>query len=205
MTFIEFVVMALNAVGTIAIAAFTFLLMRSTSKQWSVANRNLVASHRPWLKVDIIGGELHYYDGPGLVLTLKLEVKNIGKSPAKRVRIELGKPIESDTRVEQRVYCNEVRANKKEKGAFLFPDDSITEPVMTTIMLGEEVARLEPPRPVSGIYVVAYDSDISETTHITSFAVSVTLRNGSLKTGEFQRWDYDDLRIERRFPFNIAD
>jgi hypothetical protein len=196
---------AWTALATIAIAAFTYSLRRSTAKQWKVANRNLIESHRPWLKIDVVGGELHYFDGPGLVLTLKLRVKNIGKSPAKRVRLELGKPVESDARAEQRAFIESMRTNKNEKGAFLFPDESITEPMMTTIMPGEEVARLEAPRPVGGIYVVAYDSDISEATHITSFIVSVTLKNGNLKTGDFQRWDFDDLRIERRFPYNIAD
>lgn len=90
-TFVDENANGIIALFTIILAGSTIGLWFSTSKLWNSAERQLIATQRPWVKVNTIAlaSDLVFENGEA-TLTLSVAVGNYGNSPGLRVRIDAG-------------------------------------------------------------------------------------------------------------------
>ena len=112
-----------------------------------IAERALVASNRPWIKVDIaVGGPIRY-DVNGVNFTFNYVLTNIGHAPATNVWVsprviapdpDSGKPF--DPRGELRTEIAQLKSRPPSPWGFaLFPGDSIVQPI--TVTIGTDVLK----------------------------------------------------------------
>lgn len=163
-----------------------------------IAEKQFLASERPWIKVEVIDATL-IFGSHGLIL---------GKSPAARIRIPIGKgPVTDDTDAEQKAFCEQTRADQSEKGFFLFPNETLVE---TRMGMVEPYFQNPPARMTrhagTAIFCVAYDSGVTGKTYITSLVLSARLKDGKALTYQTSPpASLGDLDLERHFSRNIAD
>ena len=110
---------------------------------------NFLATERPWVTADIgVGGPL-YYNINGANITLLFRLKNVGKSPATHVWINLrtlapaiGVDAPYDPREAQQKLYEETKARPLSSfGYTLFPGDVITQ-AMTVSIGKDELKRI---------------------------------------------------------------
>lgn len=196
---------------TETIAAATKEAADAAKQAANIAERSLIAAHRPWIKAEVTDVSIHVPpSAPAFLMNLEIKFRNIGRSPAKRIRIHaelLTRPgPQPDIPSAQIEICERHRADKIEKGFFLFPEEERIETTSQAGIPNQSVAQM--PASIGGMTAVvclAYDSDISDKTHVTSFVLSARPATGNLDLTVGRRFTMSELRLERHFPREIAD
>jgi hypothetical protein len=196
---------AITAIATAVIGLFTWRLWSATrslgasdEKQIAiareaadaaghsanVAERALIAAHRPWIMADISVGGPIIYNVNGLNFTLRFQLKNIGRSPATNVWVKtcvFAPAIGVDSAmISPRARLNQLIAESKAArptpfGYALFPDEVIVQDV--TMGIGqEELTRITQVTEMifpTVIGAIIYRSSFDERPHHTGFFVEV--------------------------------
>lgn len=145
-----------SAIGTLFVALFTGVLVVATAALFyssekvansakdsaDVAEKTLVATNRPWVKIKSItlDGPLAFEPSPNDHegrLDFKFVLENTGKSPAVRIWLDVRLTISNiiDLRAEQKIFCDALRDNRMRAATqpmtirpemTLFPGDEIT-------------------------------------------------------------------------------
>jgi hypothetical protein len=150
-----------------------------------VAEKSLVASNRPWIKVDIAVGGPIFYNVNGVNFTIKYMLTNIGHAPASNVWItaiviapELGaanrKPF--DPRASLRELIAQLKSRPPMPFGFpLFPGETITQDI--TVNIGaEDLKRMTKDFPLIFPNIIGaadYRIGFDDQAHQTGFAIEV--------------------------------
>lgn len=149
----------------------------------STAKKSLIAAQRPWIIVDpSIGGPLTYSVN-GLSVTLRLTLKNVGRSPAKNVWVDgklLAPAIGIDQAFNPGNALNELVENLKNRpavpwGHMIFPNTSISYE-HTWSVSKEELERITAEVKFLHLTVIAaatYYTVFDDVSHQTGFAVGI--------------------------------
>jgi hypothetical protein len=178
---------------------------KDTKASIAVAEKSLIAAHRPWIKakIDEPNVLVDIAPGPeqrGITTLVPITFRNIGKSPAQRIRIT-AEPVRGDIEARQRELCERHRVDRNRKGTFIFPDGEWQE----TIQANEPFAAGQRFNAITIAVCIAYDSPVSDRTHITSFVVTFRAKYEIGPLTEHRQVKMGEMRLERHLPRAIAD
>ena len=135
----------ITAIFTGFIAWFTWTLRRSTDKLWEAGERTLIAAHRPWVEIiGVVAGPL-IFDEQGARLSLSVNIKNVGNTPALNVVLATSVSLEFNLLEEQRMFCKQVKNWAGRSGPTMFPDR--TESLGANLPISKADIEKNPLRP----------------------------------------------------------
>lgn len=157
----------------------------AAEKSAEIAERAVIAAHRPWVKVDIqVGGPI-IYNVNGANFTLKYILKNIGHSPATNVNVSprvifpiLDPEVTENFNPRAELQKHIVELKKRLPSPFgfaLFPEEIIIQ-VITVTMPQDEIKRAT--KMTGAIYpriigAVDYRIGLDDKPHQTGFMVEI--------------------------------
>lgn len=150
-----------------------------------IAEKTLIVANRPWIKVDVRPGPI-FYNVNGANFTFTFLLKNIGKSPATHVSVDLkvllsypsDQPRPSGLNASQ-LLREEISEKKKRPpspfGSSVFPDETLVQEITTSVP-PEEIDRAT--KLIKAIYPTVYGSveyrmGLDTTPHHTGFIFDV--------------------------------
>jgi hypothetical protein len=176
----------LGLILTALVAVIYFFQLRSMQDSVELSRKALEVAERPWVSVEAVpSNDLAFVNGKQAVLGLKFSIKNVGKSIAKGVQIDVkmfptsvGLPVGLDAAAKQRELCDHPQQHPVEQFD-LFPVDQPAERVLSISVLPSAVEQAaaypagDKSRSFVGFYVVgcvSYRFSFGTEIHQTRFA-----------------------------------